>query len=139
MFLLYTSTFFNFSVHFTTVVEHLLFFYLCYFSCTFSYIKRQQGKFPMKLTAIHSAILLSLLPTTVCICCWFRPFWSIYCCIFTTGQLCRSRYFSIRSNSIGVKIFIKMKKLSDMAEDYYFPTAALKFKQLIHISFGLNL
>jgi long-chain fatty acid transport protein len=100
-----------------------------------TYIKLQQGMFPMKLTALRSAILLSLIPTT-----------SVFAAgLDRSGQsisafLQPGNYFEA-----GISILdpeVKGKDTSgnqtgDMASDYYFPHAALKIQATDHFSVGL--
>ena len=100
-----------------------------------TYIKLQQGMFPMKLTALRSAILLSLIPTTSAFAAGLDRSGQSIAAFLQPGN-----YFEA-----GISILdpeVKGKDTSgnqtgDMASDYYFPHAALKIQATDHFSVGL--
>jgi len=100
-----------------------------------TYIKLQQGMFPMKLTALRSAILLSLIPTTSVFAAGLDRSGQSIAAFLQPGN-----YFEA-----GISILdpeVKGKDTSgnqtgDMASDYYFPHAALKIQATDHFSVGL--
>ena len=101
----------------------------------FTYIKLQQGMFPMKLTALRYAILLSLIPTTSVFAAGLDRSGQSIAAFLQPGN-----YFEA-----GISILdpeVKGKDTSgnqtgDMASDYYFPHAALKIQATDHFSVGL--
>ena len=104
-------------------------------SVPITYIKLQQGMFPMKLTALRSAILLSLIPTTSVFAAGLDRSGQSIAAFLQPGN-----YFEA-----GISILdpeVKGKDTSgnqtgDMASDYYFPHAALKIQATDHFSVGL--
>ena len=100
-----------------------------------TYIKLQQGMFPMKLTALRSAILLSLIPTTSVFAAGLdRSGQSI------TAFLQPGNYFEAGISVLDPEVKGKDtsgNQTGDMASDYYFPHAALKIQATDHFSVGL--
>lgn len=89
----------------------------------------------MKLTAIHSAILLSLIPTTA----------TFAAGLDRSGQSISAFLQPGNYAEAGISVLdpeVKGKdnagnKVGDMADDYYFPTAAIKVQATDKISVGL--
>ena len=89
----------------------------------------------MKLTAIHSAILLSLIPTTATFAAGLdRSGQSI------SAFLQQGNYAEAGLSVLDPEVQGKDNagnKVSDMGEDYYFPAAAIKIQATDQISLGL--
>ena len=100
-----------------------------------TYIKLQQGMFPMKLTALRSAILLSLIPTTSVFAAGLDRSGQSIAAFLQPGN-----YFEAGISVLDPEVKGKDtsgNQTGDMASDYYFPHAALKIQATDHFSVGL--
>jgi len=102
-----------------------------------TYIKLQQGMFPMKLTALRSAILLSLIPTTSVIAGGLDRSGQSMSAFFQSGNYAEAGFTVIDPTVEGTSTVVKDEKISDMGDDYYFPSAAIKIQPTDNISLGL--
>ena len=102
-----------------------------------TYIKLQQGMFPMKLTALRSAILLSLIPTTSVIAGGLDRSGQSMSAFFQSGNYAEAGFTVIDPTVEGTSTVVKDEKISDMGGDYYFPSAAIKIQPTDNISLGL--
>ena len=105
------------------------------FSVPITYIKLQQGMFPMKLTALRSAILLSLIPTTSVFAAGLDRSGQSIAAFLQPGN-----YFEAGISVLDPEVKGKDtsgNQTGDMASDYYFPHAALKIQATEHFSVGL--
>jgi long-chain fatty acid transport protein len=100
-----------------------------------TYIKLQQGMFPMKLTALRSAILLSLIPTTSVFAAGLDRSGQSILPFLQSGNYAEAS-ISVLDPSVSGKSN-NGATVTDMADDYYFPSAALKAQATDHFSFGL--
>ena len=100
-----------------------------------TYIKLQQGMFPMKLTALRSAILLSLIPTTSVFAAGLDRSGQSILPFLQSGNYVEAS-ISVLDPSVSGKSN-NGATVTDMADDYYFPSAALKVQATDHFSFGL--
>ena len=100
-----------------------------------TYIKLQQGMFPMKLTALRSAILLSLIPTTSVFAAGLDRSGQSILPFLQSGNYAEAS-ISVLDPSVSGKSN-NGATVTDMADDYYFPSAALKVQATDHFSFGL--
>lgn len=100
-----------------------------------TYIKLQQGMFPMKLTALRSAILLSLIPTTSVFAAGLDRSGQSILPFLQSGNYAETS-ISVLDPSVSGKSN-NGATVTDMADDYYFPSAALKVQATDHFSFGL--
>ena len=104
-------------------------------SVPITYIKLQQGMFPMKLTALRSAILLSLIPTTSVFAAGLDRSGQSIAAFLQPGN-----YFEAGISVLDPEVKGKDtsgNQTGDMASDYYFPHAALKIQATEHFSVGL--
>jgi long-chain fatty acid transport protein len=104
-------------------------------SVPITYIKLQQGMFPMKLTALRSAILLSLIPTTSVFAAGLDRSGQSIAAFLQPGN-----YFEAGISVLDPEVKGKDtsgNQTGDMASDYYFPHAALKIQATDHFSVGL--
>jgi long-chain fatty acid transport protein len=106
-------------------------------SVPITYIKLQQGMFPMKLTALRSAILLSLIPTTSVIAGGLDRSGQSMSAFFQSGNYAEAGFTVIDPTVEGTSTVVKDEKISDMGDDYYFPSAAIKIQATDNISIGL--
>ena len=91
--------------------------------------------FPMKLTALRSAILLSLIPTTSVFAAGLDRSGQSIAAFLQPGN-----YFEAGISVLDPEVTGKDtsgNKTGDMASDYYFPHAALKIQATDHFSVGL--
>ena len=86
----------------------------------------------MKLTAIHSAILLSLIPTTSVFAAGLDRSGQSIAAFLQPGN-----YAEAGISILDPKVQSNQLKVKDMAEDYYFPSAAIKVQATEQISVGL--
>lgn len=89
----------------------------------------------MKLTAIHSAILLSLIPTTATFAAGLDRSGQSISAFLQPGNYAEAG-ISILDPEVQGKDNAG-NKVSDMGEDYYFPAAAIKIQATDKISLGL--
>lgn len=89
----------------------------------------------MKLTAIHSAILLSLIPTTATFAAGLDRSGQSISAFLQPGNYAEAG-LSVLDPEVQGKDNAG-NKVSDMGEDYYFPTAAIKIQATDKISLGL--
>lgn len=89
----------------------------------------------MKLTAIHSAILLSLIPTTATFAAGLDRSGQSISAFLQPGNYAEAG-ISVLDPEVQGKDNTG-NKVSDMGEDYYFPTAAIKIQATDKISLGL--
>ena len=89
----------------------------------------------MKLTAIHSAILLSLIPTTATFAAGLDRSGQSISAFLQPGNYAEAG-LSVLDPEVQGKDNAG-NKVSDMGEDYYFPTAAIKIQATDQISLGL--
>ena len=89
----------------------------------------------MKLTAIHSAILLSLIPTTATFAAGLDRSGQSISAFLQPGNYAEAGISVLDPEVQGKDI--AGNKVSDMGEDYYFPTAAIKIQATDQISLGL--
>ncbi|OTG69341.1 transporter [Acinetobacter sp. ANC 4470] len=89
----------------------------------------------MKLTAIHSAILLSLIPTTATFAAGLDRSGQSISAFLQPGNYAEAG-LSVLDPEVQGKDNAG-NKVSDMADDYYFPTAAIKVQATDKISLGL--
>lgn len=89
----------------------------------------------MKLTAIHSAILLSLIPTTATFAAGLDRSGQSISAFLQPGNYAEAG-LSVLDPEVQGKDNAG-NKVSDMGEDYYFPTAAVKVQATDQISLGL--
>lgn len=89
----------------------------------------------MKLTAIHSAILLSLIPTTATFAAGLDRSGQSISAFLQPGNYAEAG-ISVLDPEVQGKDNAG-NKVSDMGEDYYFPTAAIKIQATDQISLGL--
>jgi long-chain fatty acid transport protein len=106
-------------------------------SVPITYIKLQQGMFPMKLTALRSAILLSLIPTTSVFAAGLDRSGQSMSAFFQSGNYAEAGFTVIDPTVEGTSTVVKDEKISDMGDDYYFPSAAIKIQATDNISLGL--
>ena len=99
-----------------------------------TYIKLQQGMFPMKLTALRSAILLSLIPTTSVFAAGLDRSGQSILPFLQSGNYAEAS-ISVLDPSVSGKSN-NGATVTDMADDYYFPSAAIKVQATDHFSFG---
>ena len=91
--------------------------------------------FPMKLTALRSAILLSLIPTTSVFAAGLDRSGQSIAAFLQPGN-----YFEVGISVLDPEVKGKDtsgNQTGDMASDYYFPHAALKIQATDHFSVGL--
>ena len=93
--------------------------------------------FPMKLTALRSAILLSLIPTTSVIAGGLDRSGQSMSAFFQSGNYAEAGFTVIDPTVEGTSTVVKDEKISDMGGDYYFPSAAIKIQPTDNISLGL--
>ncbi|KAB0654039.1 transporter [Acinetobacter bohemicus] len=93
----------------------------------------------MKLTAIHSAILLSLIPTTATFAAGLDRSGQSISAFLQPGNYAEAGFTIIDPTIEGKDLPPRgsNKSVSDMGEDYYFPTAAVKVQATDQISLGL--
>ena len=93
----------------------------------------------MKLTAIHSAILLSLIPTTATFAAGLDRSGQSISAFLQPGNYAEIGFTIIDPTIEGKDLPPRgsNKSVSDMGEDYYFPTAAVKVQATDQISLGL--
>lgn len=93
----------------------------------------------MKLTAIHSAILLSLIPTTATFAAGLDRSGQSISAFLHPGNYAEAGFTIIDPTIEGKDLPPRgsNKSVSDMGEDYYFPTAAVKVQATDQISLGL--
>ena len=91
--------------------------------------------FPMKLTALRSAILLSLIPTTSVFAAGLDRSGQSILPFLQSGNYAEAS-ISVLDPSVSGKSN-NGATVTDMADDYYFPSAALKVQATDHFSFGL--
>ena len=93
----------------------------------------------MKLTAIHSAILLSLIPTTATFAAGLDRSGQSISAFLQPGNYAETGFTIIDPTIEGKDLPPRgsNKSVSDMGEDYYFPTAAVKVQATDQISLGL--
>lgn len=93
----------------------------------------------MKLTALRSAILLSLIPTTSVIAGGLDRSGQSMSAFFQSGNYAEAGFTVIDPTIEGKDLPPRgsNKSVSDMGEDYYFPTAAVKVQATDQISLGL--
>lgn len=89
----------------------------------------------MKLTAIHSAILLSLIPTTATFAAGLDRSGQSISAFLQPGNYAEAG-LSVLDPDVQGKDNAG-NKVSDMGEDYYFPAAAIKIQATDQISLGL--
>ena len=89
----------------------------------------------MKLTAIHSAILLSLIPTTATFAAGLDRSGQSISAFLQPGNYAEAG-LSVLDPEVQGKDNAG-NKVSDMGEDYYFPAAAIKIQATDQISLGL--
>ncbi|MBT0885818.1 MULTISPECIES: OmpP1/FadL family transporter [Acinetobacter] len=89
----------------------------------------------MKLNKIYSAILLSTLPLTPAFAAGLDRSGQSIAAFLQSGNYAEAG-ISILDPTVKGKDLIK-NNVSDMAEDYYFPSAAIKVQATEHISLGL--
>ncbi|UIZ56911.1 transporter [Acinetobacter sp. SCLZS86] len=89
----------------------------------------------MKLNKIYSAILLSTLPLTPALAAGLDRSGQSIAAFLQPGNYAEAG-ISILDPTVKGKDLIK-NNVSDMAEDYYFPSAAIKVQATEHISIGL--
>ena len=89
----------------------------------------------MKLNKIYSAILLSTLPLTPALAAGLDRSGQSIAAFLQPGNYAEAG-ISILDPTVKGKDLIK-NNVSDMAEDYYFPSAAIKVQATEHISLGL--
>ncbi|OTG99242.1 OmpP1/FadL family transporter [Acinetobacter sp. ANC 4973] len=89
----------------------------------------------MKLTAIHSAILLSLIPTTATFAAGLDRSGQSISAFLQPGNYAEAGISVLDPEVQGKDI--AGNKVSDMGEDYYFPAAAIKIQATDKISLGL--
>ncbi|WP_180172684.1 OmpP1/FadL family transporter [Acinetobacter sp. YH01025] len=86
----------------------------------------------MKLNKIYSAILLSTLPLTPALAAGLDRSGQSIAAFLQPGN-----YAEAGISVLDPKVQSNQLKVNDMAEDYYFPSAALKVQATEHISIGL--
>ena len=86
----------------------------------------------MKLTALRSAILLSLIPTTSVFAAGLDRSGQSIAAFLQPGN-----YAEAGISILDPKVQSNQLKVKDMAEDYYFPSAAIKVQATEQISVGL--
>ncbi len=91
----------------------------------------------MKLTALRSAILLSLIPTTSVIAGGLDRSGQSMSAFFQSGNYAEAGFTVIDPTVEGTSTVVKDEKISDMGDDYYFPSAAIKIQPTDNISLGL--
>ena len=91
----------------------------------------------MKLTALRSAILLSLIPTTSVIAGGLDRSGQSMSAFFQSGNYAEAGFTVIDPTVEGTSTVVKDEKISDMGGDYYFPSAAIKIQPTDNISLGL--
>ena len=91
--------------------------------------------FPMKLTALRAAILLSLIPTTSVFAAGLDRSGQSILPFLQSGNYAEAS-ISVLDPSVSGKSN-NGATVTDMADDYYFPSAALKVQATDHFSFGL--
>lgn len=91
----------------------------------------------MKLTALRSAILLSLIPTTSVIAGGLDRSGQSMSAFFQSGNYAEAGFTVIDPTVEGTSTVVKDEKISDMGDDYYFPSAAIKIQATDKISLGL--
>ena len=89
----------------------------------------------MKLNKIYSAILLSTLPLTPALAAGLDRSGQSIAAFLQPGNYAEAG-ISVLDPTVKGKDLIK-NNVSDMAEDYYFPSAAIKVQATEHISLGL--
>ncbi len=89
----------------------------------------------MKLNKIYSAILLSTLPLTPALAAGLDRSGQSIAAFLQSGNYAEAG-ISVLDPTVKGKDLIK-NNVSDMAEDYYFPSAAIKVQATEHISIGL--
>lgn len=88
----------------------------------------------MKLTALRSAILLSLIPTTSVFAAGLDRSGQSILPFLQSGNYAEASISVLDPNVSGST---QSASVSDMADDYYFPSAALKIQATDHLSLGL--
>ncbi|MFC6166653.1 OmpP1/FadL family transporter [Acinetobacter terrestris] len=93
----------------------------------------------MKLTVIHSAILLSLIPTTATFAGGLDRSGQSISAFLQPGNYAEAGISVLDPTVKGSSTVqgFEGEKISDMAEDYYFPSAAIKVQATDKISLGL--
>ena len=86
----------------------------------------------MKLNKIYSAILLSTLPLTPAFAAGLDRSGQSIAAFLQPGN-----YAEAGISILDPKVQSNQLKVNDMAEDYYFPAAAIKVQATEHISIGL--
>ena len=86
----------------------------------------------MKLNRIYSAILLSTLPLTPALAAGLDRSGQSIAAFLQPGN-----YAEAGISILDPKVQSNQLKVNDMAEDYYFPSAAIKIQATEHISIGL--
>ena len=86
----------------------------------------------MKLNKIYSAILLSTLPLTPALAAGLDRSGQSIAAFLQPGN-----YAEAGISILDPKVQSNQLKVNDMAEDYYFPSAAIKIQATEHISIGL--
>ena len=89
----------------------------------------------MKLKALRSAILLSLIPTTSVFAAGLDRSGQSILPFLQSGNYAEASFSVLDPNVSGESN--NGASVSDMADDYYFPSAALKIQATEHFSFGL--
>ncbi|OTG60166.1 transporter [Acinetobacter sp. ANC 4204] len=89
----------------------------------------------MKLKALRSAILLSLIPTTSVFAAGLDRSGQSILPFLQSGNYAEASFSVLDPNVSGESN--NGTSVSDMADDYYFPSAALKIQATEHFSFGL--
>ncbi|WP_291374015.1 OmpP1/FadL family transporter [Acinetobacter sp. UBA6720] len=90
----------------------------------------------MKLKALRSAILLSLIPTTSVFAAGLDRSGQSILPFLQSGNYAEAS-FSVLDPNVSGKEESNHISVADMADDYYFPSAALKIQATEHFSFGL--
>ena len=90
----------------------------------------------MKLNKIYSAILLSTLPLTPAFAAGLDRSGQSIAAFLQPGNYAEAG-ISVLDPTVRGKDLIK-NNVSDMAEDYYFPSAAIKVQATEHISLGVG-
>lgn len=91
----------------------------------------------MKLSAIHTAILLSTLPTTMAFAGGLDRSGQSIAAFLQPGNYAEASLSVLDADVQGQSTINPGEKITDMAESYYFPSAAIKVQATDKISLGL--